>query len=48
VAVIASEVEAIGTCGRKRLSRRRQVATFQNSQVLGNLTYAAASALEAV
>ncbi len=44
VGVVASEVEDIGR-GRRRLSRRRYVATFGDSQRLGALAYAAAHAL---
>jgi hypothetical protein len=44
VGVVASEVEDIGR-GRHRLSRRRYVATFGDSERLGVLAYAAASEL---
>jgi hypothetical protein len=44
VGVVASEVEEIGR-GRRRLSRRRYVATFAHSEHLGALAYAAAHAL---
>jgi hypothetical protein len=44
VGVVATEVEDIGH-GRKRLSRRRYVATFGDSVRLGTLTYAAAYGL---
>jgi hypothetical protein len=44
VGVVATEVEAIGG-GRRRLSRRRYVATFGDSRKLGALAYAAAEAL---
>jgi hypothetical protein len=44
VAVVATEVEDIGR-GRRRLSRRRYVATFGHSQRLGALAYAAAYGL---
>ena len=44
IGVIASEVESIGS-GRRRLSRRRYVATFKDSKQLGVLAYGAASEL---
>jgi Uncharacterised protein family (UPF0236) len=44
VGVVASEVQDIGR-GRRRLSRRRYVATFGDSERLGVLAYAAASEL---
>lgn len=44
VGVVATEIEDIGH-GRRRLSRRRYVATFGDSVRLGTLTYAAASGL---
>ena len=44
VGVVASEIEDIGG-GRRRLSRRRYVATFGDSRRLGALAYAAADAL---
>jgi hypothetical protein len=44
VGVVATEVEAIGH-GRRRLSRRRYVATFGDSVRLGTLAYAAAYSL---
>lgn len=44
VGVVASEVEGIGH-GRRRLSRRRYVATFGDSRRLGALAYGAAHAL---
>ncbi len=46
VGVIASEVEHIGK-GRRRLSQRRYVATFGNSERLGVLAYGAATELRA-
>lgn len=44
VGVVASEIENIGR-GRRRLSRRRYVATFGDSVRLGALAYVAAQAL---
>jgi len=44
VGVVATEVEDIGG-GRRRLSRRRYVATFGDSERLGVLAYGAAEAL---
>lgn len=44
VGVIASEVEEVGR-GRRRLSRRRYVASFADGEVVGALSYAAAEAL---
>jgi hypothetical protein len=44
VGVVATQVEPIG-CGRRRLVRRRYVATFGDSEQVGALTYAAAQAL---
>ncbi len=37
VGVVVSEIEPVGKRGRRRMSRRRYVATFQNSSVLGQL-----------
>ncbi len=47
VGVVVSEIEPLGKRGRRRMSRRRYVATFQNSSVLGQLTYLATCALGA-
>ena len=47
IAVLASQVEAVGKHGRHRLSRRRYVATFGPANEVGMLSYAAVSALEA-
>lgn len=47
VGVVVSEIEPVGNRGRRRMSRRRYVATFQNSSVLGQLTYVASCALGA-
>src|SRR5512146_272919 len=47
IAVLASQVEAVGKRGRHRLSRRRYVATFGPAEELGRLTYAAACELGA-
>ena len=44
VGVVATEIQDIGR-GRRRLSRRRYVATFGDSERLGVLAYAAASEL---
>ena len=46
MAVLASQVEAVGKHGRHRLSRRRYVATFGPAEEVGMLSYAAASELE--
>ena len=45
VGVVATGVEAVGTCGRHRLTPRRYVATFGDSDQLGALSYAAAVTL---
>lgn len=47
IAVLASQMEAVGKCGRHRLSRRRYVATFGPAEEVGRLAYAAACALHA-
>jgi hypothetical protein len=46
VGVVATETEAVGRRGRHRLSRRRYVATFEDGDQLGRLTYAAAQTLD--
>jgi Uncharacterised protein family (UPF0236) len=46
VGVVAAEAETIGRHGRRRLSRRRYVATFGDADRIGVLTYAAAQALD--
>lgn len=45
VGVVATEVEAVGRRGRHRLTRRRYVATFDDADRVGRLTYAAAHAI---
>ncbi len=47
VGVVATQIEPIGkeAAGRHRLSSRRYVATFGNSEEIGTLTYAAAASL---
>ena len=45
VGVVATEMEAVGRHGRHRLTRRRYVATFDDADQVGQLTYAAAQAL---
>jgi hypothetical protein len=45
VGVVSTEANPIGKAGRHRLSTRRYVATFRNSEEIGTLTYAAAAAL---
>lgn len=44
VGVVVSEIEPVGKRGRRRMTRRRAVATFQNSSVLGQLAYVATCA----
>lgn len=45
VGVVATEVAAVGRRGRRRLARRRYVATVGDAERVGVLTYAAAHAL---
>jgi hypothetical protein len=47
IAVLASQMEAVGKRGRHRLSRRRYVATFGPAEEVGWLAYAAACELGA-
>jgi hypothetical protein len=47
IVVLASQVEAGGKHGRRRLTKRRYVATFGAAEELGVLSYAAACELEA-
>jgi hypothetical protein len=47
IGLVASQVEPVGTHGRRRLSQRRSVATFGEVWEVGQLTYAAACALGA-
>ena len=44
VGVLVSEIEPLGKRGRRRMTRRRYVATFQNESVLGQLAYVATCA----
>lgn len=46
VGVVATEAEPVGRRGRRRLTRRRYVATFADADVVGALAYAAAAALD--
>lgn len=48
IAVLASQMEAVGKRGRHRLSRRRYVATFGPAEEVGRLSYAAACELGAM
>lgn len=47
VGVMVSEVEPLGRRGRRRMTSRRYVATFEPSSVLGTLSYAATCTLGA-
>lgn len=46
VGVVATEAQPVGRHGRRRLTRRRYVATFDDADAVGVLTYAAAAALD--
>jgi hypothetical protein len=45
--VIVNEMEPLGKRGRRRMTSRRYVATFEPASVLGTLSYAATCALGA-
>ncbi len=47
VGVLVSEIEPVGKRGRRRMTRRRYVATFQNASLLGQLASVATCALGA-
>lgn len=47
VGVIVSEMDPLGKRGRRRMSSRRYVATFEPANVLGTLSYAATCQLQA-
>lgn len=47
VRVLVSEIDPVVKRGRRRMSCRRYIATFQNSSVLGQLAYVATCALGA-
>lgn len=47
VGVIVSEMEALGKRGRRRMTSRRYVATFEPASLLGTLSYAATCQLQA-
>jgi Uncharacterised protein family (UPF0236) len=47
IGVVANQIDPVGKHGRRRLTKRRYVATFGPAEDVGTLTYAAACALHA-